>query len=131
MITNEMTNILIDIYNKYRIADPNRKIVKVVVDSVLEQLSKRYFSSKIGGIMNMRREINRVIENYDGRDKELLGAMKNVLMEYDKVFTKRYTKNDGVLLDFLDNELKTLVSLMINIELFNDEDLAFNLRELL
>ena len=131
MITNEMANKLIDIYNPDRISEPSRKYVKILVDSVLEQLSNTYFGDVPRGIMNMRRQLNIVIDDYDKIDKEILNAMKKVLMIYNDVFTKAYTDYKDTFFGFLDIELRNLVSVLIKANLFSNQKLADKLGEII
>lgn len=127
MITEEMTNKLIDLYNPIRICEPRRKYVKIIVDSLLEQLSNKYFGDVPSGIMNMRRQLNIVSDKYEGNDKEILIAMKKILNKYNEVFTKTYSDYEDMYFGFLDVELRDLVAVLIKGSQFCNQKLAIDL----
>lgn len=127
MITDEMAKKLIDLYRPTRICNPRRKYVKIIVDSLIEQLSNRYLGGTPRGIMNIRKQLNTVIDDYKGKDKKMLLAMKDILIKYNEVFTKSYVDYEDVYTEFIDNELRILVNILVKEKYFNNVKLATEL----
>ncbi|GIO56904.1 hypothetical protein [Paenibacillus cineris] len=115
-------------YTKKRIS---RKEMKVIIDSINEQLCNYYFQESPSG-QRTRALINKNIQNFSNQeDKEILIALDAVLREYPIVFSKTYSDHNSDLDSFMNKELKKLSNTLINHSLFKNDDNAKRLRGLL
>lgn len=108
-----------------------RKEMKVMIDSISEQLCSYYFDEKPSG-QQIRELINNRIDSItDTEDKEILIALEGVHREYGNVFSKRYSDHDTDFNRFLEKEVQILSKSITEHSLFQDDVNAKRLRSLL
>ncbi|MCT4621576.1 MAG: hypothetical protein N4A62_19585 [Marinisporobacter sp.] len=87
----------------------NRKKIKIIVDSLIEQLCDYYFSRKPSGVSNVRVLINRDKGQFqDSQDKVILDSFSKVLRSYEDVFATSYCGHTEEVEKFVDEKLKEL-----------------------
>lgn len=95
--------------NNEKFAKSHRKEIKIIVDSLFEQIIESLLGEKPRNAMTARIMIN----NYDqsnstDADKRLLGALKNLLSQYHCLDSKAYIDHTNSIVDFVSNELYEL-----------------------
>lgn len=114
MLTKAMCYNLIEIFKG---SEKNRKVVKIIVDSLQEQLFKYFFSESIPqGIINRRSKINSLKVNYDTKEKNILNALDRLLGEYEETFSKSYIDHELELKDFINDYLRILIKSILEFE---------------
>lgn len=107
------------IYELYRLQENfisthkkiERKEIKVVIDSILEQLGTYYFNKVISiGDLNIRSMIKSKVEQnlYDEEDNNILRSLDDIIREYYTVFNKSYSNYEDTLEGFFDNQIRQL-----------------------
>lgn len=130
MLTDSMTVKLIDFYEESSTKKIKRKEVKIIVDSLIEQLCQFFFQSCPDGISNIRKKINSSIAR-DNDNKEVLEKFDQMLRAYHEAFSKSYSDHTDSYNSFLNGELKTLILALIKLYYIKDISLSMKLRELL
>ena len=114
------------LFHKYNVADNNeefakiyRKEIKIIVDSLFEQIIESLLGEKPRNAMTARVMINNHdLSNSTDADKKLLGALKNLLSQYHCLDSKAYIDHTNSIVDFVSNELYELsLSLVIHTSL--------------
>lgn len=123
MITEEMTNKLIDIFKNGKIEGFNRKKLKFIVDSLIDQVAKG-IGLRSNGVLNIRREINQKLCSTECLNKEFLNSFNNLLRKYNDVFSKDYSDHKDAYRQFLNNEFKNFVEQIIGNEMIENCDLS-------
>lgn len=109
-----------------------RKKLKIVVDSIMEQLCGFYLNSRPNSAWNIRESILRKISNTPSdEDKDVLSAFNSLLREYDEAFSKSYSDHSKNHQDFINKELKNLTLALINHSLHRSDQNADLIRGLL
>lgn len=131
MITNTMTIKLIDFYTESTKKKVKRKKVKIIVDSLIEQLCNYFLKRQPNGIANIRVTINSILDKSEDNDKEVLNKFDRVLRSYDEAFSKGYSDYSDNFNSFLDGDLKELILVLIKYNYIEDTEFKSQLRELL
>jgi hypothetical protein len=114
------------LFHEYNVADNNeefakihRKEIKIIVDSLFEQIIESLLGEKPRNAMTARVMINNHdLSNSTDADKKLLGALKNLLSQYHCLDSKAYIDHTNSIVDFVSNELYELsLSLVIHTSL--------------
>lgn len=112
--------------NKYR------KEIKIIVDTLFEQIIESILDQKPRNALNARLAINKTdLSAYSSSDRKLLNSLKNVLVEYDSLNSKEYIDHSESLIDFVSNELYALSIALINHEKLSQCDNAQSLKNYL
>jgi len=122
MLSGEMVKKLIEIYESPAVTKTKRKITKPIVDSLIEQLCKSMLNIEFSGLANVRRKINREKKKDNVENLEILISLSKLLKEYDDAFSKRYSDHSDTFDNFLNNELKDLIEVLIDNEQFANSD---------
>lgn len=130
MLTQEMINRIIKLYEDSNVTKKKRKEAKIIVDSTIEQICKHYFDKYPESFMNLRLFINKQIEKFENSDKEILMSLNKVLRNYGDAFTKSYSDYEDDFKSFFYSDVKELISLLIKYELLINSVLESRLREL-
>ncbi|MET3697012.1 hypothetical protein SAMN05877753_101410 [Bacillus oleivorans] len=110
----------------------SRKEIKIVVDSLIEQIYQYYFESKPNGILNIRQKINNELDSLQNEeDKILLRSLGSILREYNSAFSKDYIDHSSSFNTFLNNELKNLSLALVKHSYFSNDEHAKSLKGLL
>ncbi|MCL6604158.1 MAG: hypothetical protein K6T94_14925 [Paenibacillus sp.] len=118
MIGNAMVISLCDIYEnyiRYRKPKQKRKEIKIISDSVIEQLYVFYINDKkFDGKMNVRQKVVEKIKNattnhVSNEDLLVLNSFNNLLRRYDEVFGKGYNDYEDLLDEFINSILRELI----------------------
>jgi hypothetical protein len=123
MINSAMTLTLYNFYDDTKEPQPiDRKEVKVIVDSLIEQLCQHYFQRRPNGVENIRTLINSSIVNFtNAEDKAVLKNLNKLLREYKEAFSSGYSDHKDTFEYFIKNELKCLTSSIIHHSCLEDE----------
>lgn len=114
MLSEIMCERLLEIFKGEK---KNRKIVKVIVDSLQEQLFKRFFSETLPtGTTNRRIRINCSKSEFDESEKKILNALEKLLGEYDGTFNKSYMSHASELESFINIHLKRLIKAILELD---------------
>ncbi|WNQ12068.1 hypothetical protein MJA45_03120 [Paenibacillus aurantius] len=109
----------------------SRKTMKIIVDSIIEQIHAHYFKTKPNGHANIRATINSNLESFNEKeDKNVLRSLNAILRVYGSVFSKSYSDHDTDYEEFLKNELKAFSKALTEHTLFKDDVNAKKIREL-
>lgn len=88
----------------------DRKEVKIMVDSLIEQLCDYYLQNKPNGIQNVRSSVNRKMKDIsDEEDIQVLKALNSMLREYNDAFSKSYSDHTDTFNRFFNRELRDLL----------------------
>ncbi|OXS52155.1 hypothetical protein B1A99_34935 [Cohnella sp. CIP 111063] len=110
----------------------SRKSMKIIVDSIIEQICSHYFQIRPNGIQKLRLLINtKIVSINEEEDKAILRSLSAILREYSTVFSKTYSDHDQDFNDFLNQELFAFMKELTNHSLFRTDDNAIRLRSLL
>lgn len=133
MVDTAMIQRLFEIHYtlKFTVNKINRKEMKVIVDSINEQLCNYFFQQKPSG-QRTRSLINKNMHGFSNQeDKEILIALDAVLREYPNVFSKTYSDHNSNFDEFMKNEMKKLCKALTEHSIFRNDDNAKRLRGLL
>lgn len=127
------------IFNEYKNSNDEdtftntyRKEIKIIVDTLFEQIIESILDEKPRNALNARLAINKTdLSAYSSSDRKLLNSLKNVLVEYDGLNSKEYIDHSESLIDFVSNELYALSIALINHEKLSQCDNAKSLKKLL
>lgn len=109
-----------------------RKKLKVVVDSIMEQLCGYYLNSRPNSAWNIRESIlNKINQTTSDEDKDILRAFNNLLRDYDETFSKSYSDHSESIHGFINNELRILTIALIKHSLHSTDQNADLLRGIL
>ncbi len=109
-----------------------RKKLKVVVDSIMEQLCRHFLNSRPNSAWNIRASVlNKINHTTTGEDKDVLSAFNSLLREYDEAFSKSYSDHSDNIQSFINNELKELTVALIKHSLHRTDQNANSLRGIL
>lgn len=134
MLDSAMIQRLFEIHYtlKYTNKKISRKAIKVIVDSIIEQLCNHFFDIKPNGIQKIRALINSKINSFtEQEDKDILNAFDGILREYPSVFSKTYSDHDSNFGDFMNQEVRILSKALSNHSIFRSDVNAKKLRGLL
>lgn len=115
MITDEMIEKLIAVYKdkeKYFRNKKRKKELKIIVESLIEQLSEEFlkgFDSSIG--VNLIHSINKLLKlnSEDLNNKEILISLKKLIKKYDKAFEKDYSDHSNYVKELIEKELREVM----------------------
>lgn len=114
MLSEAMCERLLEIFKGEK---KNRKIVKVIVDSLQEQLFRTFFSETLPtGTINRRIRINCLKAEFDESQKKILNALEKLLGEYDETFDKSYMNHSSELENFISIHLKKLIKAILELD---------------
>ena len=110
-----------------------RKKLKVIVDSIMEQLCGYYLSSRPNSAWNIRASVIKILSQTttDDEDKVVLNAFNSLLREYDEAFSKSYSDHSDNQHSFINNELMDLTIALIKHSIHRTDQNADSLRGLL
>ncbi|MCY8098848.1 hypothetical protein [Bacillus haynesii] len=109
-----------------------RKKLKVVVDSIMEQLCGYYLNSRPNSAWNIRASVIKIVsQTTTVEDKDVLNAFNSLLREYDEAFSKSYSDHSDNQHSFIINELKDLTIALIKHSIHRTDQNADSLRGIL
>lgn len=131
MITEPMTLELINIYSEHTKKKVKRKKVKIIVDSLIEQICEHFLGHQPNGKVNIRLEINFKLNELMNNEKDVLNKFQSILRTYDEAFSKTYSDYTDNFNSFLNVEFKALILVLIKYDYFQNHVLKSKLKELL
>ncbi len=131
MITDAMAVKLIEFYKENEINKKRRKKVKIIVDSLIEQLCKYYFNTIPTGIANVRVLVNKEFSKFNTLDQSILFKLKSVLRNYDDAFSKDYSDYNDIYNEFVNGDLKDLIIILLDSGFLTNNELKNQLKGLL
>ncbi|MFW9331740.1 hypothetical protein ACN6AX_00725 [Paenibacillus polymyxa] len=135
MIGTSMFDELYEIHHHYSIYKKmkySRNQMKIIIDSIIEQLYGYYITGKFNGIMNVRAKVvERIkIEQID-EDLNILTALNSLLRVYGDVFSKSYSDHKENYVKFIESELRELSLRLAEHSLNSNDSYAIRLRRML
>lgn len=109
-----------------------RKKLKVIVDSIMEQLCSYYLDSRPNSAWDIRASIiTKLDQTTTAEDIDVLNAFNSLLREYTQTFSKSYSDHSSTQQNFINNELKILTIALIKHNIHKNDDNANSLRRIL
>ncbi|TQR14749.1 hypothetical protein [Psychrobacillus soli] len=109
-----------------------RKKLKVVVDSIVEQLCGYYLNRRPNSAWNIRESVLiKIHQTTTDEDKDILSTFNSLLREYDEAFSKSYSDHSENLQEFINIELRDLTISLIKHSLHRTDEHANSLRVIL
>lgn len=113
-----------------------RQKLKIVVDSIMEQLCGHYLNSRpisqrVSDLNTRKSILTKINEITADEDKKVLLAFNYMLREYEETFSKTYADHSRNFQNFINKELRDLTIALITHSSYINDEYAGSLRRLL